>query len=672
MIIDQENTVKIRPILLALSGFANCGKSIVIQHLLRHYVEESPYMPMSRKGYIRPTTKAQGITFYEVLAYGTHHLQLTEVTNEFSFAFGIMTAFKKTMIEDKVVPHFPMERGIRESKCIFEDADLENHLEYVYRHIAQFDHIPRSTDLKKEEERFITHLKKLPDGTGLMNIWDVTITSTSAIHYLNMLSGHLYNSNTWLFLDMEQDLDALDLPPPPEEIQLSMTQSNCADKSPIDISDHDSLLTNKWRPRLHYLLQASKLCHGGKKRSNRKGVCTVFARHGKIINEDLHEKVEELEEKVQQAARQIGVSELIESKIQPINLSDKEGSNDYSQKLYQKLKQVICNTQYEDIPLSWIFLRSLFYHQRRSFISKSDLQSKAKACGIEGESFDNFCHFFASFGSIIDFTLINPHHKLIVFLPIDFLRALDNILYPKNDTLFKEHPMMTKGIISESICQQIFEVSCSDYMTALISINLATKVTGACVKDGLSEKVSQTDTLYYVPQMRLSKSLDLSKTNPFAYVYFITSIDSPPISKHAKFVRHMLSANNDLTLEFHLVPCPEKNKTLLLEISTKIQVTFITFSSTTLIEVSAVNDKVYASVVKACHELAKPHETGIVKYQFAVMCANNKDITPCSLLSCHNHVIPTKNLSCEACHEVEYFDEKFNAWNRALEQVSSV
>ena len=87
---------------------------------------------------------------------------------------------------------------------------------------------------------------------------------------------------------------------------------------------------------------------------NRKKVCTIIAKHSGTFNGDLQEKVEELEDKVQQAAKAIGVSSLLEKKIEVTNLGDSgSGTGDDSSRcLYHKFQQVICETPYEDIPLS--------------------------------------------------------------------------------------------------------------------------------------------------------------------------------------------------------------------------------------------------------------------------------------------------------------------------------
>ena len=75
--------------------------------------------------------------------------------------------------------------------------------------------------------------------------------------------------------------------------------------------------------------------------------------------------------------------------------------------------------------------------------------------------------------------------------------------------------MMKNGIVLENTCKEVFEVEYSDYMDALISIGLATKVTGSCeVK--LPPDTPRADAIYYVPQMR-KESSPSSEVNPAAH-----------------------------------------------------------------------------------------------------------------------------------------------------------
>ena len=158
-------------------------------------------------------------------------------------------------------------------------------------------------------------------------------------------------------MDMDRDLENLDKPPEilKETTRITVTTNHS------DNGEQSVLM--KWHPRLHYLLRSSRMSesiHGP-----REGVCTIFTKHSGTYNENLMLKVSELEIKIKQTAKHIGVSSLIEPKIEIIDFECSD-LDDNSLRLYQKFQQVICKTHYKDVTLSWIFLRSLFYRSQKN------------------------------------------------------------------------------------------------------------------------------------------------------------------------------------------------------------------------------------------------------------------------------------------------------------------
>lgn len=229
-----------------------------------------------------------------------------------------MSAFKKKITQESRMPQPTVTVAKKQGsidRFFFDDASLQGQLEYLFQHISQYEHIDGKTELTEKENEFANYLKKLPSGTLLINIWNVSINTTT-LSCLIALSGHLYCSSTWLFLDIERDMDQYDCPP-----------EHC---------QSEKLQIPKWRPRLHYLLRSSKISHDGESGSDREGCCTVFARHDDKFNGKLKAKVKELEDIIKEEARQVGVYDLLDKKVQPINLSKSEFPDDKSQHLYQK------------------------------------------------------------------------------------------------------------------------------------------------------------------------------------------------------------------------------------------------------------------------------------------------------------------------------------------------
>ena len=638
VILNQENKTKIRPILLAFNGLPKSGKSKSVSHLLKNYVDSNRVTPMTYK---HEEQREESISYYELVAAGFHPLReltITEVTKESSCAFGILSAFRKELLEKGEAPLF---NGNPEGLVhVFDDSDLDGHLQYTFRHLHKNN--PKGSDLSKEEQEFAQGMiKLLPEGIALINIWDVSIDAR-VLHCLNGFFGHLHNCHSWLFLDINRDLENLDCIP---EVDSDHIKKN------------DSVLMTT-RPRLHYLLRSSRMSLSNK--YNREDVCSIFARHSTSLGGNLlKRKVTELENKIKLAAKHVGVSSLIEQKIETVVLDDSEISNDISHRLYQKFQQLIYQTPYEDVPLSWVFLRSLFYRSLKIFIAKSELKKKAKECGMDDNSFGKFCEFYTSFGSIFDLSLVDPEYLYVIVKPMGFLRSLDKILCP-DKTIRHKYSAINCGIVSENACKDVFKEIWLRFMEALEAICLAAKMTSACID--ISD-LNRSDVYYYAPIT--CTDLIVTSVDPTA-LYLMTSLDMPHIFQPPIFAKHLL----ELFPNAKLIPCAAPNKMLIKDYSTSTTITIISHSPTTRIQVDQVNPDVFSRLIQACHKIANSCNVGLTKYKFIIMCAKNRNVTNAKCIpSSRYHVLPNDAL-CDVCAKNDRINETLKAWNKAITEVS--
>ena len=282
--------------MISFSGLKDSGKSGAIDCLRRKYVDRSAFRSIRELS----QPEAEGITFHEIVAVClsvVKNLIINELTTESCFAPVILSAFKKSFLpsEGEVLRFDDPSKTLLSSISEFGQPDLDEHLRFVYQFLSQQNvRVTDSQQSDEEMEKAQFLLKSLPEGIAIVNVWDVTI-SESIRHFLATLQGHLYNHHMWLFLDLERDLDGLDKPP-----------------------ENDSTLLMKWRPHLHYLLRSCKISED--KEKERKRVCAIMAMHKAQSKSELNEKAKILEEKVQPAAKHIGVSSLLEEKIETLNL----------------------------------------------------------------------------------------------------------------------------------------------------------------------------------------------------------------------------------------------------------------------------------------------------------------------------------------------------------------
>ena len=444
----------------------------------------------------------------------------------------------------------------------------------------------------------------------------------------------------WLFLDLERDLESLHKPP--------------------DITN-DSSLFMKWRPRLHYLLRSCMISEDKEKK--RKRVCTIFATHKAQSKLELDEKAKMLEDNVQPAAKHIGVSSLLEEKIETLNLD----VQDDSQRLYQKFQRIISETPFEDIPIAWIFLRSMFYRFDWISIPQEDLKIMAKKCGMDDESLKKFCKFYMSFGSVFDLSLINPKYQYVIVKPIRFLKKLDTLLKPDED-IRREYPTIAFGIVPKAACLDLFDGHSSAYMEALISLDLAVEVTRHNLELP-DEKIPIDDNVFYYIPLTRAKALNITPDPKSIHV--ITSINTPHIFKQAAFTKYFLQ----LLPQFKLVPSEMRNQTIMKDPSTGTTVTLVSHSPAIRLQLSKPDEHVCSCIVQAFEKIAEnARSQGItVEYKFVKICTESSLKNVQSIPSSQYHILPDDKL-CTECNETSTEEDAklLKAWNKALTEVSSM
>ena len=628
-ICNQNNTTKIRPVSLSSCGFLESGNSSAVDYLLEKF------MYVSRSDSNETAYKKKGIiSQYELFATTPDrpdHPIIREITQESSLAFGVLSAFQgKLFISQPSVSDIDACSTSPANEC-FDDPELNQHLQHTLNSLI------RESEASEDDSKTlnVTNTKDaLPNSKGiaLINIWKIFINKI-IIHFFNAMSGHLYNTHAWLFFDMN-DIESLDKPLP--------RQTNS------EFEQQDDEVLAVWRPRLHYLLRAGRMCVDiGKKRTR---VCTMFGKHHEPSQSEDVEKI--VEQKVQQAAKHIGVSSLLEPKLKVVNLNGGE-ANDYSHHLYHKFLGIIYDTPYEDIPLSWVFLRSLFYQSAKVFIAKHELEKKASKCGIDNDSFDRFCRFFTSFGSIFDLSLINPNCQYVIVKPIEFLMNLNRLLYP-DPSIIKNNDLVQQDIFHDKVCKQVYgEEDWSYYMDALESIGLAAKLQATRIKH---KNISCDDTYYYIPYSVKNKLQTESDSNN---IFVITSDDSYSVFKLTTIVKHIL----DKLKGAKLVPCEFVNQAIIEDRSGII--TIIIRSPVTEINVSKPSASICSCIASIFEQISKSCDKGPAKYRFEKVCKRSEDPVAKANHAEYRHTLPDYD-DCTHCGKD---DLKLIEWKKAIKEV---
>ncbi|XP_019854317.1 PREDICTED: uncharacterized protein LOC109583422 isoform X2 [Amphimedon queenslandica] len=661
---DQKLTAKVKPALISFLGIPpDSGQTKAVNHILDRYINKvKPPFALTPGLVGEDVTTAEGIEYHELVAAGFKSMRsiyISEVTKESSSAFGILSAFKQGLIEEKKLPLFDI--SVSQSSQEFENKQLNEHLIHTYQYLSAQESIPKKDtesledveELTEKDQDYAKKLKKLlPEGIALVIMWDVALNKT-VLHFLTALRGHLYNCHPWLFLDLQRDLDKLHLPP-----KIPRPTSFTGDGKEI----RDGALLMKWRPRLHYLIRSCRL--GETKEKKRRRVCTVFAKHDGTFNGEMQEKMDELEKKVQATARHIGVSSLLEEKIVPVNFCSAgqmddahQMDDDYSLRLNQKLHQVICEASYEDIPIAWVFLRSLFYRNEKCVIAKEDLEKMAEECGMDKSSFAGFCKFYTSFGSIFDLSLVDEKCQTVAVKPMAFLQLLDCLLYPSKE-LHKKYPIISYGIYPEEACKDVFKADWSLFIDALISLSLATKVAPHLIEAPADIPFNRNTMHYFISLSRTGQFNDA--LHPHS-IHIITSINTPHVFRQVTVTKHLL----ELLKAPKLIPCKYFNRTIIKDTSTGTTITIVSHSPATRLDLDKPNSEVCGCIVRAYNKIADTCNV-TVKYKFVKLCADEKISDVQSIPSSSYRILPDNEL-CAISKKPENDDSVLlQAWNKAL------
>ena len=618
-------TVKAAPILLCITGLPNSNLSIFTNHLLDQFQYGTFKFSKSIE---------QGIHFYETSAVRIPGDPRKTLTYSKSSQYS-------TVIESAIKHHLYVKGNVIRkiefpafNPNVFKDKALDSHFESMINAFYKSS--------KKHTNNPIWN-QGLPSGIALINMWEIG-HSKAAAYILPLLSGYLHNSYIWMLFDIMCDLPSLYKPPAGNEI-----------KGRIES-----------QPHLHYLLRFSKLA-ASKKDSKRTKVCKLISYHeGLETVDEQQEKVKQFEMDVEFLATQMGVNKLID--IDNIHMLNSDQKN---LKVIKKAFDDIVNNSLDkpvEIPLSYIFLRSLYYNNEM-YISKKDLKTKAKYLELNDNNVSEFCLLFTSFGSIIDISLIDPSSDTIILQPVKFFHEVDKLFHPKANI----DPLLSKyGIVTEQIASFIFRDVATVIMESLVSFGIAAKLSSKQVNYTLP---APNGVVYYIPYA--SKSPRDYKCQPTA-LRLLRDVNRPMSHSKVAFVSTFLNHSNSNSASLELPDTPVGN-------ITKFKVTSSN-GSKVVFEFAYLPDafefrfqppynqkheeiqEISKNIIVVCNDIMQID----TKYNFAVMCSADPDPKLTTRLKRKHHLLPNRMICLECKSKGLHNYDLIEIWNQLLINEVSV
>ena len=611
-----------------MGGLPNSQKKAFLDFFALKRAEN--YIPNDAEKYINEEGLLDGIDDFrygQFIAYGpqfnTPNLSSVRVLTEKACHYALLAGLHKN------VENFDIKALPRVEKI--DDNSLFN--QYFKSFVEFAKQCESDASFPKDD---------MKDGISFINIWEVS-DNKALSSFLKCYNGCFTNGCMCLFLDLEQDVPNL--------------------HKPLDYSEDLEMM---WRSRLHYLLHSCKILSQDTN-DGTSNFCSIIANYSgnnaKLEND--------LTKECRHAAPQIGVDHCLD--YNPVFFSSE--ARDSQKKVFTHFNKLMLERKPKNVPLSWIFLRGALDIMGKNgsvIINDKTFREHARSQMFAFEKHEEFCKFFASFGSI--FYIKKTEHSplpLIVIKPIEFIRRLDN-LFSCPAPRESDNELIKYGIVTEEVANHFFGSEQSAlFLTVLQSVNFALKLRTSQV---LATRGVNTfaNNCYYIPSVRNGEPVTCLS---YHAVHLCIDIMSPIVNIEvaivAKLLNNGLNPCLELTEEINVTHIRIKRSEALLSIICQGDVIEFKITNT---EDEDVIEEVCSHIINVCkavvEELSvdKKHK---IRYNFQVLCKND-DYAEVPYNIYHlRHTLPVDYL-CHDCFEAGILDHQVRAWNRALAKVKFV
>ena len=608
--LNPAMTVRIAPMLLINGGLPNSSKTTALKKLLEKVKSEekggialekakSPSSVLEEKG---------GITFCDMLAARNlleNRIVYVPKVRDKGYPT-VMYAGVENMIRIigkrlRNVAVFPSDNFSE-----FSNQSLNEHFMLVMNDLHKAN--------RARHQEFIEWDESHASGLVPINIWDIGLNKVPN-YVLSCLAGHLYNSHVWMFLDLLRDVDHLyEVPDIPD--------------NRYDKLRNDKEVVTRWRSRIRYFLRLAKFA-SKKDESSRQNVCNIFASYKG--SKEIEGHLIKLKEAVDIVSKQLQVQDLIDTdNIKTFHNEDIEPLYElFAKKVRAGLDDTI------NVPLSFIFLRGMFYEKDQLCIQKDELREISKELKINDKNFEWFCRLFTSFGSIIDVSLIDTTSNLIILKPVQLLNKLDKLFYySPGGTIVTSH-----GLVSKAKSEKIFENDAHVFMSFLTSLRIATEISPE------QANMPTEQCSYYVPN--ICTSPPLLQCNPTS-LHLVHDMNISLSHFQVLFTTEFLNSYPEAQLNVTMTPHINITRFCSPSVSLLFELVYIG----DIIEFQFPPDlheevlhNVCKCIISICHDIMKQSD---ILYDFAIMCSNDVSQQACKLQT-RRHSLPLGEEDCKEC-----------------------
>ena len=538
---------------------------------------------------------------------------------------------------------------------IFNDDTLNRHLNRVY---CDIDRTLRRTDISPELKRVVS------SGVVFGNIFDVGF-SKGVFNFLSLISRYALRQ-LGIFVVSIDDIDTHKLQ---EKPNLSFLSYNT--EKPL--MERGS--------KISYMVQfaAATLLAVPKTPFQSQVVAFIISSNKYLSPKQKEAAKTTLGHALSTEVQRLGLPKNITNKILVLNPDDDSDLHQLKLWFETMLKNGILR---ENIKLSWMFLRSLFYFTDRMFISKDELEAYALELDIQHSEYLEFLQKFTDFASFFYIPDITPLKNIIILQPVKFVNILSKLFYPPAGSKEAEFD----GLFSE---QQVIELLSTEarevIVPTLCSLGLAAEVHSHKLQQVKKERrpraysdtlvahfpVSLSDSrpsLLFIPSSRRGNLRAQQTSFDSLFIFYDYKFTPPDVQ--GLFTQQLLTLPNVLfvsTSEVNVVKFVITSKAREYELQ-------IIFHGTHLeliieyhdrAELDSVCEKILQCCKRALDKICKMIKD--LSYRFALAC-----LQPIKLQEGHNvktnyEMLPSKQL-CHSCEATKSPLRK--CWNENISEVS--
>ena len=500
----------------------------------------------------------------------------------------------------------------------------------------------------------------------LLNFWDIGV-NRAVIEIVGKVAGNFQHLVLLNILSLQKDCDELYNPPRLGDRYYKGRYSSRGDDKRLMVL----LSSLRYFTRCVYVTNC-----------NPETTILVGTHADRFSEQECNERKVKILQSVRARAEEVGVSRAICPQMLAVDARNRKGVLKEVRTLLEKAIEKDHRFE-EEIPLSWIFLRSVLHKTNRMFMSRKELIGIANKCGLQSvPEIEKFLKLFLACGSLLYCSNEDrPElHNCVILQPVAFIQALDQLYYIEYDKNIPaellNHVNNTKhGYVSEQLLKHLWPRDHHLFLLILTKLGMMVEIS-----DILHQHCPGSSPCYFMPTLRPLYYSQLPAHDSESLIVATSNLPIIPYDVQSQFVIAMQNAcKKDIefmptqyfnTLHF----CFNKqSQTAADKISADIFVRFM--GEIAEIEVKCTPNNTSSlgtvcSIVKTIcidvfQQLAK--QSPEIKYHFGFVCPNSTGTQPHYVYFHVQRGIQT--LHCNKCGEPKVASAKKRIWMQAGVEV---